>query len=257
MEISTGVLDKPSGRAKSNKRTRELLKLGDRRKLAKATKLHISTHAAESRTLKRGARRALHKQNAPYLWISPWIKDPFFRYEPRVYPAASLLGLPAELRHKILLLTRDKADLKGCTWGDFTDWTGNLSCLSPMLRLDMLYIRQVWLKEKVALEPPQPIKKHIWGPEELQELNIGRSLRKDRFIRGSQMTARSRKRRRRDEKCWHCEKRHISKNPTCPLSRENPSLWKQLTRPVRAKHPDVQGFSHSMFHSSKITFEGE
>lgn len=184
MGIPTGVLDKPSGRAKSYKRTRELLKLEDRRKLAKATKLHISTHAAKNRTLKRGARKALHKKNAPYLWISPWTKDPFFRYEPRVYPAASLLGLPAELRQKIVLLTSDPADLKGCTWGDFTDWAGNLSCLSPVLRLDMLYVRQVWLKEKIALEPLQPIEKRTWGLEELQELNVGRSLKKINLYAG-------------------------------------------------------------------------
>jgi hypothetical protein len=257
MGTARNVLNTPSRCAKSTMRTHEIFKPGDSRKPAKAIKLYISTHAATSHTLKRGARKALHKKNAPYLWISPWTKDPFFRYEPRVYPVASLLGLPAELRQKILLLTRDPVDLKGCTLGDLTDWAGNLSCVSPMLRLSMLYVRQVWLKEKVTLESLQPIIKRTYGLEVLQDLNVGRSLRRDRCIRGFEMKARSRKKRRRDAKCWHCEERHISKNPTCPLARENPSLWKQLTRPVRPKHPAAKKFFRGVFHGTKTTFEGE
>jgi hypothetical protein len=198
----------------------------------------------------------MHKKSAPYLCISPWIRDPIFRYESRGHPTARLLGRPTELRQKILLLTGDPASLKGCTWGNLTDWTGIVGCISPLLRLDILHAQQIWYKEKAALESPQLTTKCIWGLEEREELNIARRFRRDRSTRGSQMNVRSRKRRRRDAKCWPSEQRYMSENPTSPLARKNYGLWKQLTRFVRTKHPAAQELFRGIFHGTKCTFEG-
>ena len=64
----------------------------------------------EPRTLKRAARKKLERERAPQLWIYP-CKD-LGHSAGRVYPRASLLGLPTELRQQILYMSYPMEELE-------------------------------------------------------------------------------------------------------------------------------------------------
>ncbi|KAH9869531.1 hypothetical protein IAQ61_006738 [Plenodomus lingam] len=64
-----------------------------------------------SRTLKPSARRQIHRERAPHLWICPGIEDPVNARDTS-YPRASLLSLPLEIRQQILYLSLDVRDME-------------------------------------------------------------------------------------------------------------------------------------------------
>ncbi|KAF2028245.1 hypothetical protein EK21DRAFT_114019 [Setomelanomma holmii] len=74
------------------------------------TQLHIGTHH-DLRKLKRSTRKKLAKESAPRLWIFPWLAEVSLGYESRIHFRASLLGLPIELRQKIIHQSYTKEDL--------------------------------------------------------------------------------------------------------------------------------------------------
>ena len=82
---------------KKNARTREAIK---RRRVLPNGLMHIPSPSL--RTLKPSARKELEQERTLQLQISPWVRDPAWRLETRVYPPATLLGLPAELRQQVL-----------------------------------------------------------------------------------------------------------------------------------------------------------
>jgi hypothetical protein len=63
--------------------------------------LRIGGHF-ELRTLKRSARKQLERERAQSLWIIPWLHHKSLGSGKQVHPQASLLGLPAELRQRIV-----------------------------------------------------------------------------------------------------------------------------------------------------------
>lgn len=242
-----------------NKRTRELRRR--REQLVKSTRLKISTCPAIIRTLRRGAREELHKNNARYKWILPWTRDIFYRYEPRIYPAASLLGLPSELRQKILLHTSSPDLFKKLHGKSLRRWVGLLSSVAPLIRLNMVYVKGVWDKQKTELDTAKAARETAQLSKKskgLESLGIGKPAPyMTKAVVGSEMKIKRKKRRVRDQKCWYCEQRHNSADPICPPARENPGLWKELTKPVRAKRGTPQTSFVNVFQGKKITFEDE
>ncbi|KAF2134791.1 hypothetical protein P153DRAFT_362524 [Dothidotthia symphoricarpi CBS 119687] len=95
---------------KNNHRIRDAKKR--RRTLANKSRLHITAHPHGLRTLKPSARKQLERDRAPGLWIYPWYLDPTRQPQARQYPHASLLGLPAELRQRVLYESFDVQDLR-------------------------------------------------------------------------------------------------------------------------------------------------
>ncbi|KAL5428328.1 hypothetical protein PMIN06_012825 [Paraphaeosphaeria minitans] len=74
------------------------------RRYQKRKQLRIENEPMVRRTLRNPVRQALRKQtDANY--IHPWVREnPAYRYQPRKYPSASLLGLPREVRQRIMCM---------------------------------------------------------------------------------------------------------------------------------------------------------
>lgn len=92
--------------ARRNRYNRDIRK---RREALARRKLQISSGPI-LRSLKTAVRKALAKERASSLWILPADID-FHTMHQSHYAQASLLGLPAELRQKILLLSFDIRDI--------------------------------------------------------------------------------------------------------------------------------------------------
>ncbi|KAF1849132.1 uncharacterized protein K460DRAFT_85628 [Cucurbitaria berberidis CBS 394.84] len=83
-----------------------------RRDLAKSTRLRIWSQPP-LRTLKTSARKGIARERALKLQILPWLRDPAWRLEGCAYPGrATLLGLPPELRQRILYETCSVPNLR-------------------------------------------------------------------------------------------------------------------------------------------------
>ncbi|KAJ4374781.1 hypothetical protein N0V83_001857 [Neocucurbitaria cava] len=66
-------------------------------------KSHVKINTAtQLRTLKASERKKLERQREPLRQMMPWVHDPSYRSHERVYYRATFLGLPSELRQKIL-----------------------------------------------------------------------------------------------------------------------------------------------------------
>lgn len=92
--------------SKKNARTHNAQR---RRRDLEKLKFCIENHH-EPRTLKRAARKELDRERAPKLWIYPF-KD-LGHSTGRMYPRASLLGLPTELRQQIVYMSYPMEELE-------------------------------------------------------------------------------------------------------------------------------------------------
>ncbi|KAF2788669.1 hypothetical protein K505DRAFT_105248 [Melanomma pulvis-pyrius CBS 109.77] len=242
-----------------NKRNRELRRR--RQQLVRSSKLKISTCPDIVRTLRRGAREELHKNSAPYKWILPWTRDIFYRYEPRIYPAASLLGLPMELQQKILLNTSTPNLFEELRGKSLRRWVGILSSVAPLIRLNMVYVKGVWDKQMAELDTAKASQKTAQlskNSECLKSLGFGTPAPyTTKAVVGSEVKIKRKQKRVRDQKCWYCEQRHHSADPLCPPARENPDLWKKLSKPRRAKRGTPQTSSVNVFQGKKVKFEDQ
>lgn len=200
------------------------------------------------RTLRASSRRHLQGQVDATIWTASWIKDPFFRYRPEeTHPEKSLLGLPSELRLAILNYTFDASDLKQSTCADIGRHIGNLSGVHPLIRLDMLYVGETWKRQKRNSEEagcalPERLKifhavigfLHFALPA--QQRTVKSSIHAK--------PAPERPKRYRDPQCWYCKSRHRSHSKVCPMSVEDPTVWKRMTRNMRYKNkPDKRSLA--------------
>jgi hypothetical protein len=92
----------------ASKRTTRTRKAQARRREQEKASLRIGHN--ELRTLKRSARKHIERERATHLQIFPWNDLP--HSNGRLYPRASLLGLPTELRQNILYLSYSMEDLE-------------------------------------------------------------------------------------------------------------------------------------------------
>jgi hypothetical protein len=199
---------------KKNRRQREAKK----RKALKGP-LKIDNQPPYYRTLRAGPRKAIKKEAAKK-YIHPWIRNnPAFRLQDRDVPTASLLGLPKEVRQKILGLSLEE-DIP-CPEGGFIGHSlymdggrstrmgqlcgkiGVLCGVSPVLRCDMEFVAKL-KKEELLAECEKREK------EEMKDRGVARldqNLPLDRKRKGKVVKAKVSK--KRPQRCWKCEVRHF------------------------------------------------
>lgn len=102
-------------------------------------------------------------------------------------PSIQILRLPSSQLTRIT----DRASLedtiahrwtcqsKHYNWLDLIDWAGVLTSNLSLLIHYMLYVQQVWRKEKVTHDGQQHAKKTRFNPKALQEFNIEGTARID------------------------------------------------------------------------------
>jgi hypothetical protein len=157
--------------------------------------------------------------------MTPWLEDPFHQ---RSYKPTEFMGLPPELRQKILLETIDDTDMDTCHRADIAQWIGVLSRVSKLTNLDMKYVGAQWMKQKPeadqhltrnqAAAPKFPSFDNVWRPH--PTIKRGARYKKGRSYRN---------------KCWYCSLRHDPREVICPPAREIPNAWWSLTKMVRNK----------------------
>ncbi|KAL1606291.1 hypothetical protein SLS60_003693 [Paraconiothyrium brasiliense] len=242
-----------------------------KRKKLKARKMHLRIDANPDirRTLRTTPRKAVRKAtDARY--IHPWIQNnAAFRLQECVRPTASLLGLPREIRQKILDLCSSFAeeDIPGtqiywsrwwsARWRMLRARIGELSCVSPVLRVDMAYVGAQWKKQLRLEEEEMRARK-----EELRRPNLRRHQahntpywRKLEREKGQVVEVKRRKKeskRKRSPKCWYCVERHPKggniafEDPVCPMERRAEAKWFEETKVYKGK---------STYDTRKIVFD--
>ncbi|KAF9736829.1 hypothetical protein PMIN03_007248 [Paraphaeosphaeria minitans] len=192
------------------------------RRYQKRKQLRIENEPMVRRTLRNPVRQALRKQtDANY--IHPWVREnPAYRYQPRKYPSASLLGLPREVRQRIMCMLYPLPESGGQYAGyleksrryerrtALCSRIGELCCVSPVLYVDMQYVRTQWEEELRKEEQVRrnQLTKHgvVHRPAIVVGFTTRQGLAKHHVInvkRGKKQSKRS-----RPPKCWYCEARH-------------------------------------------------
>ena len=223
---------KSDGRRAKRRAQRRARKL--RVKLEKQ-KLFINNRPA-LRTLKPAVRKRLARERAPGLWILP----PMNTKQGGPYAHASLLGLPAELRQTILLLSYDVNAMVVHTLQSTERGEGDshnvatalreritqLCQVSPVLRDDMQYVGRVWQQQIESSEVKiKEVKALIPLPQGLAHSPHGQS--------GAVMKGREKSLHKiRSAKCWYCNERHARTGTGCPRATENPQGWLEDTRAI-------------------------
>ncbi|KAF2648777.1 hypothetical protein K491DRAFT_698657 [Lophiostoma macrostomum CBS 122681] len=173
-----------------------------------AGKSKISTRPNPVRVLKNKNRQERCNRRSLYHGIM----DPYYGYKHRQYPEASLAGLPAELRQQILIEAIDEDLLVRRSLWKIKKWIGDLSSVSPLIRIDMAYVGRQWRKE--AMRSAFPLVPD--GP------GVYRGRKKKIELQS-----------RRPHRCWYCDERHYLEFPKCPTARNSPALWKRITKVKR------------------------
>jgi hypothetical protein len=258
----------------------------------------------ELRTLTRAARGQMKRERAPELWIFPSTKFMFSEEEKAAaHPRASLLGLPKELRQRILVESCSVQDLKGEAFAFPLadkkqvknleagsklplDLLGsklptllakvsanpreeellaalckkacNFSCISAVIRQDMPYVANQWLKslsEHLDQERQAQAQK-----SELYAANLPATAGPVRTNRGGDTIIKHKKskpyKKFRPMQCWDCGKRHHGIDPICPMARADPEKWKQMTKKVVGKRNKAAAkVTKSRAVNTKIVFD--
>lgn len=165
----------------------------------------------------------------------PWVKDPAYRIDQTNYPDTNLLRIPTELRQKILLETMSSGEIEEATREEIEQRIGDLSCVAPHMRIDMLYVGEKWKEEKLVHEAEQARAQSQCGH--------GASTRRHPYLgsrthnysdnqqkKGEVYKYKLKKVERRPSRCWHCERRHVSMDPVCPLARKDVNRWNAMTK---------------------------
>ncbi|KAF2014585.1 hypothetical protein BU24DRAFT_463364 [Aaosphaeria arxii CBS 175.79] len=209
--------------AKSRANARHRKNRAEAKKAVKAQFGRIDTKPRDVRRLKKSVRRrdrAAREKSTP---IMPWLREPEYKVglmgEVR---KASLLGLPTELRQKVLVET--------VVWGEFEwcvkEWCGVLSCVAPLLRMDVQVVKKIWEREREEVKRDEVEAGRTWWFED-DIKPCGWSSGK----KGRVSTAIVKKGKRRPHKCWRCEERHYLKEGQCPRAWRDPQKWyKETTR---------------------------
>lgn len=250
---------------KKNRRNRERLRRKNRRERAIGA-LHISTLPPVVRTLRRSAREAPYKTANPYQWIQPWIRDPFYKYSWTQYPDAHLLGLPAELRQTILDMSLAPPPIHGVSRIFRAELLcrriGELCSVAPAMRVDMAYVGQQWIKKYIDSNRSFDLSAHLvdlpkWFKEKRAKLVLmQKGIRRKKKIPVDEGENVKSGQKLRPKKCKHCCQRHPTGDPLCPLARQDPQLWRKLTKPLKStsKRPRARG-ACAGFQGARAVFE--
>jgi uncharacterized OB-fold protein len=258
----------------------------------------------ELRTLTRAARKQMKRERAPKLWIFPSNKFVSSEKEKAAaHPRASLLGLPKELRQRILVESCSVQDLKSeafaFPWADkkqvknleagsklpldllgsklptllakvsanpqeeellatLCKKAGNFSCISAVIRQDMPYVANQWLK---SLD--EHLDKERQTQAQASELYAAALPAAAGPVRRNQGGGQIMKHKKskpykkfRPMQCWDCGKRHHGIDPICPMARADPEKWKQMTKKVVGKrNKAATKYTESRAVNTKIVFD--
>ncbi|KAA8626741.1 hypothetical protein A1F94_001825 [Pyrenophora tritici-repentis] len=201
----------------------------------------------EPRILRPSAKKRLKLERSRRQWIFPWMINPDYRLG-QTYPAASLLGLPTELRQRIfheafdmkelstraraicptqvpiksirksqeakLLETKDPNKGLEVHQAKYTMAirlrVGEFSCVSALIRRDMEYVKRIWLRDLEGYFRLKDVRSKYEASLDawLDKVNH-RSLN----VKGKEVTVIKAKDQRasviRPQKCWKCTERHV------------------------------------------------
>ena len=202
----------------NHKKNRRTMRARSRRK-AKERKLRLQIDSSDPiyRKLRAPAYASLRKEKQA-IYIHPWMRNnPAFRLQERDYPRASLLGVPKEIRQKILAaclegewtpkVSKGRGDLvpRSARVRGLNEKIAFLCCLSPVIRMDMEYVAAQKKKELAEGKPEK-------GAEGEMLSWFNRSWRMDEDRKAKLFEAqlgRKGKGRHRGSKCWKCSERHL------------------------------------------------
>ncbi|KAH6644351.1 hypothetical protein C7974DRAFT_18905 [Boeremia exigua] len=228
------------------------------------------------RSLKPSPRKKLENERAPSLWILP--RDIDFRSTEHgvVHPSASFLGLPAELRQCILLLSyqfqpvpetkfgpRDKKlhmrkrhteSRRLLTDQEYFNMCGVNDRIAELCRVcrvvceDMQYVGKQWrsaaessILKKIDVDAfESPGYTLVQGPVY--------SVKKAVVIQGNDRHLRG----RRPGKCWYCTERHVAGQPRCPMATTDSQRWMQETRAIGGWRSRVH--TSGLFQGTRVVF---
>ncbi|KAF2114082.1 hypothetical protein BDV96DRAFT_577538 [Lophiotrema nucula] len=197
------------------------------RKLKERSMLLSINKMSAARTLRKSARNHIRKENEKWNAKIPWVQELNWRYKPNAYPRAHLLSLPTEIRQQILTYTITKVEMKEMTMMQLRKWVGTLSVLSPVIRMELPYLANIWYEEKARYMKLLPRS----DPErvELAKYRIALSQKK----KGEEIKVKGKKERKnRPAKCWFCMGRHYGKDPMCLHERQHLTEWLRATKPL-------------------------
>jgi hypothetical protein len=245
-------------------------------------------NTVECRTLRKSARLQIARDSAIRKWIYPWIMAPTGRLR-HSYPEASLLGLPTEMRQRILYEAFDMRELRdmvehtenkgekaaaraqarahrvrqrreaflGVAMSQFESDSitmlhqriADFCCVSHVLHTDMEYVGKLWKKD---LE--KSLKWQFSAPLKLHKAAIVEPAHIPKRRKGKTAKVKGPgKHARRPPKCWRCQERHYDRDPICPMARSEPERWKQLTKKIKEEWEDELQ-PCSLFIGTKIVF---
>ncbi|KAF1957850.1 hypothetical protein CC80DRAFT_34663 [Byssothecium circinans] len=228
--------------AKSKSKSQSLL-TQERKRLKRSSKIHIGAAPALQRILKKSARRQQRREKAPSKFIMPWLHEPNYKYIPNQHHGAHLLSLPSELLQEILFLS-----LYGERQEKLRHRIGELNTVCPTIRAHMVYVSKAAMSlasdAEDSVSPPSFNEfPNIQWPilsTAAAAANFTANIYRDRFTGGKQidgrlkkLSGRKRKNRKRWQKCWFCEERHLAGDQVCPMERRDPELWVQSTKVKR------------------------
>jgi len=205
----------------------------------------------------------------------------------QTYPEASLLGLPTELRQRILHelstyahpirpTTKDLEDIRqlydakvqevkrpyeGLEISRFRHnlaihrRVGEFSCVSALIRRDMEYVKRLWQRDlEDALTLQFNDNKH--GMVNAVDLYLDSSNESIWHAEGKQGVVVEGKERgasmRRPGKCWRCMERHYNYDTLCPMARNDPKRWEKLSKRMNGWMPSES--DTSLFRGTRIVF---
>ncbi|KAF1915788.1 hypothetical protein BDU57DRAFT_573134 [Ampelomyces quisqualis] len=123
---------------------------------------------------------------------------------------------------------------------------GVLCRISPLIRQDMEYVCKLWQADLEELfdrdlafrlyRPKYP--RDLEGMEWLRTRSIAagsHAEQKKNVIRGKEQGGK----KKRPQKCWYCTERHYGIDPVCPMARQDPQKWRQITKNVGGRRGNV------------------
>lgn len=141
---------------------------------------------------------------------------------------------------------------------------GELSCVSPLVRQDMKYVRQLW--DRDLKEHRNRQFRFRFDGSKLRTFDAGYDWRLNDEIKASAWTRKkgmeieglNHKKLRekyRPYKCWYCTERHWDGDPMCPMARRDPKRWEKLTKKVGGRRSSVR--LRPTFQGTRVVFEDD
>lgn len=233
--------------------------------------------------------KQLQPERSRGLWVLPWIMTPDYGLG-QTYPKASLLGLPVELRQRILYealdmeevsrracaicpMERHLADVRRARQGKLRGMkkphkemtlpqanlilticrrVGEFSCVSALVRRDMEYVKRLWQRDlETSFTPRHKESKHIVVGTMNTWLDPRRNMKAN--VQGKKgAVVQGKESTKCPGKCRRCRQRHFDEDTVCPMVRYDPERWERSRKKVGDWRPSVR--DTFLFRGTRIVF---